>query len=84
MHQRVLLVGLWFLIGTRLLTPRFVPLSVSLWNDLNNPVIDGEGMYGFKCRGNASLLTKSALYCCLTFFFFHPSIGLLCGIGVSD
>ena len=34
----------------------FVPLSVSLWNDLTDPVFDGVGLTGFKSRANASLL----------------------------
>ena len=34
----------------------FIPFSVSLWNDLANPVFDGVGLAGFKCRANASLL----------------------------
>ena len=34
----------------------FIPLSVSLWNDLANPVFDGVGLAGFKRRANASLL----------------------------
>ena len=34
----------------------FVPLSVSLWNDLSDPVIDGVGLTGFKSRANALLL----------------------------
>ena len=34
----------------------FVPLSVSLWNDLTNPVFDGVGQAGFKSRANAFLL----------------------------
>ena len=34
----------------------FCPLSVSLWNDLSNPVLDGVGLEGFKCRANAFLL----------------------------
>ena len=33
----------------------FIPLSVSLWNDLANPVFDGEGLLGFKSRANAFL-----------------------------
>ena len=28
----------------------FIPLSVSLWNDLANPVFDGVGLAGFKSR----------------------------------
>ena len=34
----------------------FIPLSVSLWNDLANPVLDGVGLAGFKSRANAFLL----------------------------
>ena len=34
----------------------FIPLSVSLWNNLSNPVFDGEGLAGFKSRANAFLL----------------------------
>ena len=34
----------------------FVPLSVSLWNDLSDPVFDGVGLAGFKGRANAFLL----------------------------
>ena len=35
----------------------FVPLSVSLWNDLTDPVFDGVGMAGFKSRANTFLLS---------------------------
>ena len=34
----------------------FFPLSVSLWNDLSDPVFDGVGPAGFKSRANAFLL----------------------------
>ena len=34
----------------------FVPLSVSLWNDLSDPVFDGVGLADFKSRANAFLL----------------------------
>ena len=34
----------------------FVPLSVSLWNDLSDPVFDGVGLEGFKSRANAFLV----------------------------
>ena len=34
----------------------FVPLSVSLWNDLSDPVFDGVGLGGFKSRANAFLM----------------------------
>ena len=35
----------------------FVPLSVSHWNDLGDPVFDGVGLAGFKSKINAFLLT---------------------------
>ena len=34
----------------------FVPLLVSLWNDLSDPVFDGVRLAGFKSRANAFLL----------------------------
>ena len=34
----------------------FVPLSMTLWNDLSDPVFDGVGVAGFKRRANAFLL----------------------------
>ena len=34
----------------------FILLSVSLWNDLVDPVFDGVGLAGFKSRSNAFLL----------------------------
>ena len=34
----------------------FIRLSVSLWNDLVNPVFDGVGLAGFKSRSYAFLL----------------------------
>ena len=34
----------------------FIPLSVSLWNDLVEPVFDGVGLVGFKSRSNVFLL----------------------------
>ena len=34
----------------------FIPLSVSLWNDLANTVFDGVGLACFKSRANAFLL----------------------------
>ena len=36
----------------------FIPLSVSLWNDLVDPTFDGVGLVGFKSRFNAFLLEK--------------------------
>ena len=34
----------------------FVPLSVSLWNDLSDPVFNDVGLAGFKSKANAFLL----------------------------
>ena len=34
----------------------FIPWSVSLWNDLSDPVFDGVGLAGFKSIANAFLL----------------------------
>ena len=34
----------------------FVPLSVSLWNDLADNVFDGVGLVGFKSRANVFVL----------------------------
>ena len=34
----------------------FIPWSVSLWNDLSDPVFDGVGLTGFKSKVNAFLL----------------------------
>ena len=34
----------------------FIPWSVSLWNDLSDPVFDGVGLAGFKSKVNAFLL----------------------------
>ena len=46
----------------------FVSLSVSLWDDLGDPLFDGVGLAGFKNRANAFLLAQSALYFCLLLF----------------
>ena len=41
---------------TSLYRRSFVPLSVSLWKDLSDPVFDGVGLAGFKSSANAFLL----------------------------
>ena len=35
----------------------FIPLSVSLWNEIGDPVFDGVGLVGFKRKTNAFLLS---------------------------
>ena len=47
----------------------FVPLSVSLWNDLADHVSDGVGLAGFKSRANAFLFP--------TIVFYYFSLSLL-------
>ena len=51
----------------------FVPLSVSLWNDLSDSVFDGVGVAGFKSRANAFLLAWSALSFLSPTVFSFPS-----------
>ena len=53
----------------------FVFLSVSLWNDLSDPVFDGVGLAGFKNRSNAFLFASSALFFVQVFSLFLPSMG---------
>ena len=65
----------------------FVPLSVTLWNDLADPVFDGLGLACFKSRANAFLFAKAALSLLQSSntifpFLFFLSIGWLCGAGV--
>ena len=45
-----------------------MPLLVSLWNDLSDPMFDGVLLAGFKSRDNAFLLARSAL------FFLSPTV----------
>ena len=63
----------------------FVPLSVSLWNDLADPVFNGVGLAGFKRRENAlfigptcSIPKSSTIFP----FLFFLSIGWYCGVGL--
>ena len=42
--------------GTSRYRRTFVLFSVSLWNDLGDPVFDGVGLAGFKSRANSFLL----------------------------
>ena len=64
----------------------FVPLPVSLWNDLADPIFDGVGLSGFKSRANAFLLALAALSLLQSStifpFLFFLSIGWICGAEV--
>ena len=53
----------------------FVPLSVSIWNDLGDPVFDGVGLAGFQSRANAFLWPNLLSFCLLLFSLFLPSMG---------
>ena len=47
----------------------FVSLSVSLWNDLGDPVFDGVGLAGFKSRASVFYSPK-LLYPTIVFYYF--------------
>ena len=56
----------------------FIPWSVSLWNNLSDPVFDGVDLADFKSRANAFFWPS----CSLTFCFLLFSLSLLsfCGL----
>ena len=62
----------------------FITLSVSLWNDLANPVFDGVGLAGFKSRqGQCFFIILSCsipTVCSLLLFFLLSFFSLLVGI----
>ena len=53
----------------------FVPVSLSLWNDLANPVFDGVGLAGFKSRANAFFI--GLCYSIPTIVFCYFSLSLI-------
>ena len=59
---------------TSLYSRTFIPLSVSIWNDLANPVFDGVGLAGLKSRANAFYLPKCSIPTIVSYSF---SISLL-------
>ena len=64
-------------------TTPFIPLSVSLWNYLANPVFDGALLAGFKSRANIFYWPKLLYsYYSLLLFLFFLSIGWYCGAGI--
>ena len=69
---------------TSLHSRTFIPLSVSLWNDLSDPVFDGVELAGFKSRVNAFLLAQllAPLLSPPVFRLFFYSLGWYCGAGV--
>ena len=62
----------------------FIPPSVSLWNDLGDPLFDGEGLAEYKNRANAfSGLSYLLIFCALLFLFlFFLSVNYYCEAGV--
>ena len=52
----------------------FVPLSVSLWNDLAEPLFDGVGLAGFKSRANAFFIGLSCSIPTIVFYYFPLSL----------
>ena len=62
----------------------FIPLLVSIWNDLANPIFDGVGLAGFKSTATAFLFALAALSILSTLFpfLFFLSTGWYCGAGV--
>ena len=65
----------------------FVPFSVSLWNNLSDPVFDGVGLAGFKSRANAFLLAQLLAHflspTVFPFSSFFLWVGVV-GLGSSD
>ena len=52
----------------------FIPLSVSLWNDLANPVFGGMGLANFKSRANAFFIGLSCSIPTIVFYYFYLSL----------
>ena len=52
----------------------FIPLAVSLWNDVANPVFDGVGLAGFKSRANPMLFYWPKLLPTIIFYSFSLSL----------
>ena len=63
-----------------LMSRTFIPLSVSLLNDLADPVLDGVGLAGCKGRANAFLLSYAALFLVfhIVFYYFPLSLRSAC------
>ena len=51
-----------------------IPISVSLWNDLADPVFDGVGLAGFKSGANSFLVAEAARS---HFIFYYFPLSLL-------
>ena len=63
----------------------FVPNSVCLWKDLNDPVFNVVELAGFKGSANAFSLSKSAIYFCLLLFYsLHGLVVLGWGLRIDS
>ena len=60
----------------------FVPLSVSLWNDLSDPVLDGVGPAVLRAEPMVSCWHDLLFFFILLFYIFLTSMGWLCGAGI--
>ena len=60
----------------------FIPLSVSLWNDLADSVFDGVGLAGFKSRANAFYCPK-LLYPYYSLLLFFPFSSSCIKVGIA-
>ena len=58
----------------------FIPFSVSLWNDLAEPIFDGVGLTSFMSRANDFLFSLAALSLLVFYYFPFSSFFLLVGI----
>ena len=61
-------------------------LSIYLWNDLGDPVLDGVGLTGFMSWAYDLFFDPAAsslfVFCCFPFLFFHSMGLLLWGLGL--
>ena len=62
---------------------KFVSLSVSLWNDLSDPVFDGVGLRVSRAEPMLSCSHDLLfIFCLLLFYLSLPSMGWLCAVWV--
>ena len=54
----------------------FMLLSVSLWNDLADPVFDGVGLAGFQSRANAFFIGLSCSIPTAVIYYFYISLSV--------
>ena len=62
----------------------FVPLSVSLWNYLSDPVFDGVGLAGFRAEPMLSYWPNLLFLSPTIISFWRDNSRGFCGIGSAD